>query len=239
LKPAVVSVILLAVGIIGLAVPWYPVTTSQMGAQIQTYTNLFEVPTTSYQSVTAYALPSPVTIQTANQGGQCEAAWHYCNVAAFFRSQNFSLQLGGIYSVSVVQCQECGLSIFEQSFGPTTVDIRGSGTTSFTASNSGIYWIYVANLGNNTDTVSSISITGNIPQSVEIVQTHIAYATTNLTQYSQTMVSPYRAFGLTTSATVLVLLAIIVVLSILLDRGLISASIRHRRKRRKSSRRSR
>jgi len=206
--------------------------TSQMGPQIQTYTNLFQIPTTSYQSVTVYTLPGPVTIQTANQGGQCKVAWSYCNVAAFFKSQNFSLQAGATYTVSVVQCQECALSIFEQSFGSTNFGILGSGTKSFTASSSGTYWVYVANLENSPDTVSSISITGSVPLSVEVVQTHIAYATTSGTQYSQTMVSPYQALGPTTSATVLVLLAIIVVVAIVLERGLISASVssKHRKR---------
>ena len=228
-----VTGLLLTVVAIALVLPWYPVTKSQMVPQIQTYTNLFEVPTESYQSVTVYTLPSPVTVQTANQGGQCEAAWTYCNIAAFFKSQNFSLQAGAIYTVSVVQCQECGLFIFEQSLGFTSFDILGSGTKSFTASSSGTYLVYIANLGNSPDTVSSISITGNIPENVEVVQTHIAYATTSVTQYSQTMLSPYTALGITTSITVLVLLAIMIVVAIILGQRSILTSASHKHRKRK------
>jgi hypothetical protein len=204
-----------------------------MGPQIQTYTYLFEVPTSSNQSVTVYTLPNPVTIQTANQGGQCGTAWHYCNVTAFFMSQDFSLQAGATYTVSVIQCRECRLFIFGQSLGSTDFDILGSGTKSFIAWSSGTYWVYVANLGNSSDTVSSISITGSIPQNVEVVQTQIAYATTSVAQYSQTMVPPYTTLGPTTSVTVLVLLAIIVVVAVALERGSIWASTSRTKSRRR------
>jgi len=228
-----VTGLLLTVVAIVLVLPWYPVTKSQMVPQIQTYTNLFEVPTESYQSVTVYTLPSPVTVQTANRGGQCKAAWNDCNVAAFFKSQNFSLQAGASYTVSVVQCQECALFIFEQSFGFHSFDILGSGAKSFTASSSGTYWVYFANLGNSPDTVSSISITGSVPESVVVVQTHIAYATTSVTQYSQTMLSPYTALGITTSASLVLLLAIMIVIVIILGQRSMLASASHKHRKRK------
>jgi hypothetical protein len=59
------------------------------------------------------------------------------------------------------------------------------------------------------------------------------YSTTPLTQYSQTTVSPYTILGGIASAVILVLLALVLVLSILLDRGIITVPTKHHRKRRK------
>lgn len=75
--------------------------------------------------------------------------------------------------------------------------------------------------------------TGEQLTSGEVNQTLTTFTTTPLTQYSQTTVSPYTILGDVASAVILVLLAVVLVLSILLDRGILTMSTKQRHKRRK------
>ena len=208
-----------------LFAPWYPVTTSQLVAQTQSYTTQFEVPTTNYQTVTAYALSSPVELHSVNYGPPsppCSTSWVYCNVSAMYQSQTFNLQGGVSYTVTVTECPACGIYI-EQQFGAynTYASITGSGEASFVAPASGSYQVYAssgADGGTNPGMLNALTITGSIPQSAEVAQTVTTYSTASVAQYSQTEVSPYMALGLAASATILALLALIVVLCILFER---------------------
>jgi hypothetical protein len=249
LKAVIVSSIVLIVAVIVIFSPWYSVTTSQIVPQIQGYTTQFQTATTNYQTVTVYTLPSPVGLYPANDGGSCAVSWIYCDGYAFWQ-ENLTLQAGVAYKVTVNQCSNCSLEIGGPMklvnypvtsilvvTGANVAKIAGSGEASFIVPTSGTYGLIVGNLERYPEydkgMLNSISITGGTPQSVELTETLTTYTTTPLTQYSQTIVSPYTILGGVASAVILVLLAVVLGVSILVDRGIIAVSTKHHRKRRK------
>ncbi len=230
LKAVVVSTLVLIVVILVLIAPWYPMTTSQVVLQTQSFTTQFETPTTNYQTVTVYTLSGPVKLQSVNYGppepsDSCALSWIYCNLAGEFESGRFNLQAEDTYTVTVSECQECSLAIAygqEIAFGEenTQVSIHGSGQTSFVVPNSGAYLVTVGNYGewNSTGVLNAISITGSVPQSVQVTRTLTTYSTTSVTEYSQIIVSPYTVLGVTVSATAIALLALIAIMFDLFER---------------------
>lgn len=234
LRIIIISAIVLVVAIVVLIMPWYQVTTSQIVPQTQSYTTQFEVPTTNYQIVTVYTLPSPVELHSANYGPPsppCATSFFYCNSNAFWHSENFSLQTGVIYTVTVNECPEC--SLWFEGIAPSgstppltgpqfniNVSVDGSGEESFAAPASAMYQVVVGYGGsyNTTAMLHAISIIGSVPQDVTLTQTLTAYSTRSVTTYAQTTVSPYTTVGVTASATVLVMLVLMVVLSIFFER---------------------
>lgn len=223
-KPALVTGLVLIVAAIAIVLPWYPLTTSQVVPQTQSYTTQFEVPTTSYQTVTAYTLPGPVEVQSVNYGPPtppCSAGWYYCKPGGF-QSQPFNLQSGVSYTVTVNECQACGMYV-EQEFGGynTYASITGSGEASFVAPASGSYEIYAssgADGSTNPGMLNAVLISGSIPQSVELAQTLTTYSTTSVTQYSQAAVSPYTILGVLPSAAIIGILVIVVLFFALQNR---------------------
>lgn len=69
-------------------------------------------------------------------------------------------------------------------------------------------------------TISGLSISESAPEPPEVteMQTLTTYSTTTVTEHSQATVPPFTILGVTASATILVLLAIIVVRSILIEK---------------------
>jgi hypothetical protein len=243
LKTVVVSLIVLVVAAIVLVSPWYQVTTSQVAPTTANYTTQFEVPTVNYQTVTVYTLPSPVQLQSDSYGPPsppCSTAWYYCNVAAFWHSANITLQTGNVtYTVTVSECQQCSIffsAVVPAGSTPLTapqvnidVSLSGSGGTSFVVPASGIYQIVAAS--DVAGMVNNISITASIPQIVVLTQTLSTYSTTSVTQYHQFTVAPYTILGTTASAVILALL-VVVVLTMLFDRGVITRSKRRKKRQR-------
>ncbi|MGP8069870.1 MAG: hypothetical protein ACLP5V_08275 [Candidatus Bathyarchaeia archaeon] len=238
MKTVLASSLILVVAAIALFAPWYPLTTSQVVLQTQSYTTQFTEPTTTYQTVAVYTLPSPVQLQSDNSGGSCSLAWYYCNVAAYWRSQNLTLQTGVTYTVTVNECQQCGIffeAVVPAGSTPLTapqvninVAVTGSGETSFVVPASAIYQVVAAS--DVAGTINDISITASVPQSVVLTQTLTTYAMTSVTQYYQSTLAPYSILGATISVVILVLLAVVVVLVILFGRGVITVSGKGRKR---------
>ena len=224
LKTVIASSIVLIVVAIALFAPWYSVTTSQVVPEIQNYTTQFEEATTNYQTVTIYTMPNPVNLPTPYFG--------------FWLSQSFELVGGSTYNIYVTECTICYL-VFEEYSSNVTLFTMGSGERSFVAPMTGSYDVLVQLLGLGSGTIYSVTITQVEAQSTEVAQTLTTYSTTNVTQYSQTTVPPYTILGAVASTAILILLALILVLSILVNQGIITLSTKHRKttKRRKKRKR--
>ena len=113
----VTGLLLLVASYRSLVSPWYPITTSQVvPGKLRVIRPELVVPTTTYQTMVVYNLQSPVQLQSDDLGGSCSSAWYYCNVAAYWHSENLTLQTGVTYTVSVNECQQC--SIFFDAIAP-------------------------------------------------------------------------------------------------------------------------
>ena len=200
LKTVLISSILLIAIVVALFTPWYSVQSSQ------TSTSVFEVPTTSYQTVTIYNLPNPVNltpITLPNVGYVC-TCWF---------SQNFTLQAGSTYSVNVVFGSGDSLVMVDNAVtGSDIHDVGQSGVSTFVAPTTGQYNIYLYTFDGKPGSVYTVSITASQAQNGLVTET--TYRTSQVTA----SVPPYTTLGLTTSATVLALLALIVALCIVFER---------------------
>jgi ribosomal protein L40E len=193
-KPIIVSVIVLAAITLVLVVPWYPLTTSQGS------TSVFNVPTTNYQTVTVYSLPTPVNYPTSN-----DLIW-----GGYWMSSDFNLEAGSTYNLDATQCQNCEILIQYNptpnsagttlQCGSTPCGMMGSGQTSFVAPNTGSYNLLGENFNHPfSGAISSISITTEEAQSSEVAQT------THNTAYLTNLVPPFVVLGVLPSALILIL----------------------------------
>jgi len=247
LKTAICSVILMAAVILALAVPWYPVTTSQRVPQIQAYTtnitgsfamtstgttvgNLTQI---NYylplgQSQTVYTLPSPVTFSS-----------QYAN----WTSPSFYLQSGMAFRLTVSLCEDCFIAMMPQNGtvnGSLTYDFNTNppqlGMNNYTViglvANSGNYVIFMHN-SELKGTVTGLSVyemtaslqTSTVTSQAMQVSTVLAtvtstgYSTSNSTAYLQSMTTPYAVLGLGPSAVIIVLVAIMAYFAFVVERG--------------------
>lgn len=222
---------MLIVVAIALFAPWYSVTTSQVVPEVQNYTTQLEAPTTSLQMETVYTLPNPITIPAYGGAQNIVSA-----LTAPWVSSSFNLQVGSSISATVIG-QTYVIGIYENFSPYHDVDFTLNGKVpspgNAVVPESGPYVVEIVNLNSAPITINAISVVESMSQSVEAYQTLTTYTTTPLTQYSQTTVSPYTILGGIASAVILVLLALVLVLSILLDRDIITLSTKRHRKRRK------
>jgi|GEM_PF-1670086 len=217
LKTVLASSLILIVAAIGLFAPWYPMTTSQLVPQTQSDTTQFEVPmTTTVQMQIVYTHPDSVTIPSAPSV--------MIGLLSPWQSRTFNLQSGLSLFVSVTLSPSSGYAVFIwENFPPfDRINFTMNGVLqgySNVIAKSGSYDVTISNL--NTDgplTFSSLSVSEGISETVQLTQTRTTYSTTSVTQYSQILVSPYTTLGMTTSATVLALIVLIVALSIIFER---------------------
>ena len=230
-----VTGLLLVVAVVAIVSPWYPLTSSQVVPSITSYATQFEIATTSYQLQTIYSLPSPVYLQPDNQqyGGSCPpSSGYYCDSTWTFASENFTLQSGVNYTLSVIQCEECHLYFSGSSPYWTTSpslfpEITGSGEISFFVPGTGIFHVVVgvSNLASSPQMLTDILITARTPQKIELMQTVTAYSTTSVTQYSQTTVPFYTILGALPSAAIIGILVIAALFITLRKRGITQATL--------------
>ncbi len=142
-----------------------------------------------------------------------------------------TFKTGWVIHVEVTQCGTCFLSM-KQDFGSgiEVFSVSGSATGDFIVPQSGQYAISIYNVGFAEGQVTAIRITAEILQSIE--QTQTGYNTVSVTDYSVATVPVYVVLGILTTAVILVLVALAVVFSVLFDQGIISLSVRRRRRRR-------
>jgi hypothetical protein len=218
----------LIVAAIALFAPWYSVTTSQVVPQTQSYTTQFTIPTTTAQTQTVpqmqtvYVLPNAVTIPAADPNQPVpsyDPQWI---------SPDFNLHAGSI--VSVTTTCFCVIQMRSDFLPFQGIGITQNGASLYVSNSvvpkSGPYVLWVWSISLSPVTLS-FSVAESVVGSVEVTQilttqtvtqTLATYSITSVTQSSQTTISPYTTFGLTTSATVLALLALIVALSIVFER---------------------
>ena len=224
MKSAVVGAIVVCVIVLVLlVVPWYPVVTSQNVTQSITFT--YQVATQTYQLQNIYSLPSPITLQGFFQSGSTSSQ-------AFQDLGDVALQANSLVAVEVNQCQNCDLGI-SKDFGDkaTVYSVLGSSFSGdFLVPDSGQYKISVGNLGNTVDQVTSIVITANIPQN--IMASQVGYNTVEVTTYSVDALAPSLIIGLLPSLAILGVIALVVVVLVLFDRGFLIMTKRRRRRRR-------
>jgi len=222
LKSILVSAAILVVTILVLVTPFFPVSVSHEVVQTNSYITQFPASTTTYEMRTVYSLEKVVTLK----GLVGPPA------TAIFVSTEFALQSNFTYEVKVT-CQPCDVrngsiayfSLFPQGNNtllgyPLRYDVPGQGHGTLTVSKSGVYGIvmYCVDLC----TLSSLSVTIGIPYGFQLTKTLTTYNTVTMTQHSQTTVPIYTILGMLISAVIIVLAALLVVLSILFDRKMIS-----------------
>ena len=228
MKNILVSAVILLVTILVLVTPLFPVPVSQEVVQTNSYTTQFQVPTTTYEVQTIYSLPRPVTLMGLTGPP----------ATAIFVSTEFKLQSNFMYEAEVT-CQPCEtgkgsiafLFLFPQGNNtlleyPLRYDVPGQGHGNLTVSRSGVYGIVMYCI--NSCTISTLSIIVSVPYSFQLTETATTYNTVTMTEHSQTTVPIYTILGVLASGAILVLLALLVVLSILFDRRMISASTKRR-----------
>ena len=227
LRSILVSTATLLVAILVLATPFYPVPVSREVVQTDSYTTEFEVSTTTYGVQTIYQLPRPVILMGLTGPP----------ATAIFTSTEFKLQSNSIYEANVT-CQPCEVgkgSIFLFPQGNNTLleyplryDVPGQGHGTLTVSRSGVYGIVMYCI--NSCTISTLSITTSVPYSFQLTETVATYNTATMTQHSQTTVPIYTILGVLASASILILLALLVMVSILFDQGMISVSTKRKKR---------
>ncbi|MGA2791251.1 MAG: hypothetical protein ABSF00_10855 [Candidatus Bathyarchaeia archaeon] len=226
------SVVVLVVVLFVLVVPWYPMPTSQVVPQTQTYTTQLEVSTTSYQTQTIYSMPNPVTL----------TGIFVAPTTAVFTSTEFNLQNGSIYLVNLSwqPCNPCVRgTIFLSPHESNDLlnytlyyDAFGHGHGILTVAKSGAYSILIYNSSPIPITLSNLLITTSVAYAFQLTETVTTYNAVAITQLSQTTVPPYTILGAVASTILLALAMLLVVLSILVHWGIITLSTK-RRKRRK------
>jgi hypothetical protein len=105
---------------------------------------------------------------------------------------------------------------------PLRYDVPGRGHGTLTVSRSGEYGIVMYCI--NSCTISALSITTSVPYSFQLTETVATHNTVTMSQRSQAAVPIYTILGGSASAAILVLLALLVIVSILFDQGMISVS---------------
>ena len=225
MKNILVSAVILLVTILVLVTPLFPVPVSQEVVQTNSYTTQFQVSTTTYEVQTIYSLQNPVTLKGLT--GPPETA--------IFTSTEFKLRSDSIYEADVT-CQPCEVrngSIFLFPQGNNTLleyplryDAPGQGHATLTVSRSGVYGIVMYCI--KSCTISTLSITTSVPYSFQLTETVTSYNTVTMIQHSMTTVPVYTILGVLASDVILVLLALLVVLAILVDQGMIHVSTKQK-----------
>lgn len=195
-------------------------TTGQVVSQTQSYTSQFAVTTTSTQMQTVYTLPSPITILGAQS--------IMIGLLSPWKSSAFSLQAGLSLSISVT-LPSSGYAVFVwENFAPfDRINYTLNGVLQgYTAvvPQSGSYYVTISNLNTSPITISTLSVAQSASEAVQLTQTVTVYDTTIVSQSLETIVPLYTVLGTVASAIILVLLAVVLALSILLDRGIIMVS---------------
>jgi hypothetical protein len=245
LKAAIIGLIAVFVAVLAILVtPWYPVTTSYQVPQTftQTTTSIFEVPTTTYQMQNVYSLSSPFTIPGAQNPLTRQA----------FVSNPFYLEVGSALYVTAT-CTHCVIGVHEDfgNYSQVEITLNGKspqeqGTVAYpmVVPQSGLYVAEVGNInllypGSSLETgsimLSQLSVVASVPQASSLTETgyNTEYSTQllELTEQSVTSTSPYSVLGTFPSLLLLAIVGLLVVLSVLLDQGILSASTKRRRRR--------
>ena len=208
--------------ILVLVTPFFPVSVSHEVVQTNSYVTQLQASTTTYDVRTVYSLEKVVTLK----GLVGPPA------TAIFVSTEFALQRNFTYDVKVT-CQPCDVrngsiayfSLFPQGNNtllgyPLRYDAPGQGHGTLTVSKSGVYGIVMYCV--DSCTLSTLSVTISIPYGFQLTKTLTTYNTATMTQHSQTTVPIYTILGMLISAVILVFAVLLVVLSILFDRKMIS-----------------
>jgi hypothetical protein len=221
----IVTAVILAVALVVLLFPWYPVVTSQVLARTFTYSYSYQVPTLSYASEGIYTLSNPITLQGFFQSG-AQLSEVYQDLG------DVNLQNGWVIHVQVVQCQNCYTDL-SKDFGSkeTVYSLGGSGEGNIIIADSGQYKIGVDNLGTTRDQVTSISITADVPRSDFNTISNVGHNTVTVAQHSVTTLAAYLVLGMVPSLIVLVVIIVLLGMAVLFDLGLIQVSRRRRRRR--------
>ena len=224
MKKVLVSVVILLVTILVLVAPFYPVPVSQV-VQTSSYMSQFQVTATTYEVQTIYRLPRPVILMGLTGPP----------ATAIFTSTEFKLQSNSIYEADVT-CQPCEVgkgSIFLFPQGNNTLleyslryDVPGQGHGTLKVSRSGVYGIVMYCI--NACTISTLSITTSVPYRLQLPETVTTYTKATIMQHSEITVPVYTILGVLASAVILLLLASLVVLVILFDKGMIPVSTKHK-----------
>lgn len=204
-----------------LFISWYPVVSSHDVTQPFTYS--YQVQTSTQQTRNLYTLPNPVTLQ-----GFVAVLQQSSNFSQTFRKLgDIALQSGWTVHVQVTQCQYCGTTIGEDFGSNTTVySVTSSSRGTFIVVDAGQYAINIGNIGPTSGEVASLTVTADIPQNT--MQTQLGYNTATVTIYSVASVPLYTVLGIFPSLAILVIIALIVVLTVLLEQGLIQVRLRRR-----------
>ncbi len=236
-----------------LVAPWYQVITSQQitNTFTQTFTATtgftFQVASTSQEAQTVYTLPNSITVQGTPNGVNCVAA-PSASTCGLWASTPFTLEAG---SSILVNCECHGvIGIYATTSPYTSVDFTLNGNPSSNPSGgtvpvTGLYEVGILNLQTYPVTETGITVIEQTPVIASLAET--SYYTANNTEFntvetsvpSISQVAPYSIVGILPSAILILVLCLIVMFMVLVERGIISISIRQRRKRRKSVRRRR
>jgi hypothetical protein len=235
LKGALVSLIFFAVAALLLATPWYQVPMIQQATVTfsQTFTETLpvgsQVSSLSEQGQTVYTLPSPITIQ-GTQNVLKPGAW---------TSSDFNLEIG---SSLFVNSTSHGVVEIREDFAPfATVEFTLNGEPpsqeAATVPQSGPYHVIVNNFGPTPITVTSITVIEETPVTISSGETiyftvyNMGFNTVTTTETTFAGVAPYSVLGPLPSATILVIIGGLAVLSAFIERSMNSESLRRKRKR--------
>ncbi len=140
--------------------------------------------------------------------------------------------MGTIIVVQVIQCTFCYVNI-KQEFGndADVFLVSGSTTGSFMAMNVGGYNITVGNSGSTEGQISFMDLIADAPQNrmQTTLDSNTQYNTVTLTQYSVNASSPYTVLGIFPTVTILTVVGLVVVLTIIMELGMIKVRRRRRR----------
>ena len=222
MKGTLVSLIIFIVVALLLAVPWYPVTTIQQETVTfsQTFTTTlsagFQVSSITLQSQTVYTLASPITIQ-GSQNVHNPGSW---------TSNDFNLESGSFLSVNFTGKGVVGIWEDFSPFATVNFTFNGQppGQGNVIVPASGPYHVIIQNSGTAPITATSIAVIEETPVIVSSGETsyytayEMAFNTVTTTGTSLAGVAPYSVLGLLPSATILLLIGVVVFFVILMER---------------------
>ena len=238
LKGTPVSLLIFVVAALLLATPWYPVATTQRAtntfSQIFTRTLAagYQVSSISLQSQTVYTLASPITIQ-GTQNVLNPGSW---------TSNDFKLEVGSFLSVNFTGQGVVGICEDFSRFASVDFTLNGKPPSqgNATVPESGPYHVIIHNFGTSPITATSITVIEETPVIVSSGETNyytaysMGFNTMATTETGLVGVAPYSVLGLLPSATILLLIGVVVFFVILIENSIVSVSVgRRRRKRRR------
>jgi len=230
LKGTLVSLIIFVVVALLLAAPWYPVATIQPETVTlsQTFTTTvgagFQVSSVTLQSKSVYTLASPITIQ-GTQNVHNPGSW---------ASNDFNLESGSFLSVNFTGKGVVGIWEDFAPFAAVNFTINGQPPSqgNLIVPASGPYHVIIYNFGTGPITATSIAVTEETLVIVSSGETsyytanEMGFNTVTTTGTSLAGVAPYSVLGLFPSATILLLVGVVLFLVILIKGRVSGRSLR-------------